>query len=419
MVWLKCWSVMSALGRLTLLAVSLLLCSAAPLLDLETAYRLCHLSSIAFCDPAAIQTWSCSRCRDVPDFTIVRVVQDLDEHLLAYVGTFQGAAAAAVVAFRGTDPRSLRNWVDDLMASKADLPYPPLLPLARIHSGFWHAWNGSSLRRRVTAAVAELLSAGQPPPQRRGAAAGAADGAPAPDAPPPPITRLYVTGHSLGAALAQLCALDVKLDLGLADVRLMTYGSPRVGDAAFAALLAAQLRDHSWRFTHNRDIVPSLPLTSMGFHHAAREVWVVDTLAGTLTPQQQQAGQVSSGGKDTASDSMAEPSGRLRPLGQAASRRRRLAQAAGTAEAGRRSSSGGAWDGDHARSRSTYAADAAAPLAAAAKAGSYQPQLRICDDSGEDPSCQRSVCSLLGVCTSFEDHLTYLGIGMAMDPEEC
>lgn len=28
--------------------------------------------------------------------------------------------------------------------------------------------------------------------------------------------------------------------------------------------------------THNRDIVPSVPLQLMGFHHVPREVWQVD-----------------------------------------------------------------------------------------------------------------------------------------------
>lgn len=32
----------------------------------------------------------------------------------------------------------------------------------------------------------------------------------------------------------------------------------------------------SWRFTHNRDIVPSWPPQWVGFHHLPREVWQVD-----------------------------------------------------------------------------------------------------------------------------------------------
>lgn len=31
--------------------------------------------------------------------------------------------------------------------------------------------------------------------------------------------------------------------------------------------------DESVRFTHNHDIVPSLPPTLVGYHHVAREVW--------------------------------------------------------------------------------------------------------------------------------------------------
>lgn len=34
--------------------------------------------------------------------------------------------------------------------------------------------------------------------------------------------------------------------------------------------------DVSWRLTHNRDMVPSVPLQLMGFQHVAREVWEVD-----------------------------------------------------------------------------------------------------------------------------------------------
>ena len=39
----------------------------------------------------------------------------------------------------------------------------------------------------------------------------------------------------------------------------------------------------SYRVTHNRDIVPSVPLQIMGFHHVAREVgcWWISSFAAT------------------------------------------------------------------------------------------------------------------------------------------
>lgn len=40
--------------------------------------------------------------------------------------------------------------------------------------------------------------------------------------------------RSLGGAMATICALDIRLNLGIEDVRLYTYGSPRVGNYVFA-----------------------------------------------------------------------------------------------------------------------------------------------------------------------------------------
>ena len=45
----------------------------------------------------------------------------------------------------------------------------------------------------------------------------------------------------MGGALATLCALDMKLNLGATDVRLYTFGSPRVGNAIFAQWFEEQI----------------------------------------------------------------------------------------------------------------------------------------------------------------------------------
>lgn len=54
---------------------------------------------------------------------------------------------------------------------------------------------------------------------------------------------IYVVGHSMGAAVATLCALDLlfTFQLDAHRVRLYTYGSPRVGNDAFAAFVARTL----------------------------------------------------------------------------------------------------------------------------------------------------------------------------------
>ena len=48
-----------------------------------------------------------------------------------------------------------------------------------------------------------------------------------------PHAPLYVAGHSMGAAMAHICAMDLKFTLGFHDVNVYTYGSPRVGNTIF------------------------------------------------------------------------------------------------------------------------------------------------------------------------------------------
>ena len=51
-----------------------------------------------------------------------------------------------------------------------------------------------------------------------------------------PKSKIFITGHSLGAALAVLCAAEIGAQdrsLGLNVTGVYTYGEPRVGNAAF------------------------------------------------------------------------------------------------------------------------------------------------------------------------------------------
>lgn len=121
---------------------------------------------------------------------------------------------------------------------------------ALVHGGFWYSWNASSLASTVTAAVLRLQ-------HRHG------------------LSPVYATGHSMGAALATICALELRTVHRLHDVHLVTFGSPRVGNAVFSAWFERKVASH-WRFTHNRDIVPSVPPPYMGFWHLSREIWVLD-----------------------------------------------------------------------------------------------------------------------------------------------
>ena len=77
-----------------------------------------------------------------------------------------------------------------------------------------------------------------------------------------------VTGHSLGAALAQLTSMDL-LKAGITNT-VYDFGQPRTGDKTYAAFATSKIT--TWRVTHNRDQVPHLPFTTtMEFYHVCRE----------------------------------------------------------------------------------------------------------------------------------------------------
>jgi len=70
-------------------------------------------------------------------------------------------------------------------------------------------------------------------------------------------TRVCITGHSLGAALAQITTIDITQEFGV-DVDTICFGSPRVGDLEFTEGLK---NAHSFAMVKNTcDIVTDLPL---------------------------------------------------------------------------------------------------------------------------------------------------------------
>jgi triacylglycerol lipase len=69
---------------------------------------------------------------------------------------------------------------------------------------------------------------------------------------------LVVTGHSVGGALVTLLAADLMANHRVAP-HVWTFGSPKVGDAAFAAIYNAN-STVSWRIYNVQDVVPLVPI---------------------------------------------------------------------------------------------------------------------------------------------------------------
>lgn len=69
--------------------------------------------------------------------------------------------------------------------------------------------------------------------------------------------KIYVTGHSLGAAIASLIAVAIVCAHSI-QPSVATFGSPRVGDDAFVKMFNSLIPD-STRVVHEFDIVTRIP----------------------------------------------------------------------------------------------------------------------------------------------------------------
>ena len=73
------------------------------------------------------------------------------------------------------------------------------------------------------------------------------------------IDTMYITGHSLGAAMATIAASRVQSKV----IALITFGSPRVGNAEFVNSVNVT----HYRVQNNCDDVTKVPFRLMGFRH--------------------------------------------------------------------------------------------------------------------------------------------------------
>lgn len=82
---------------------------------------------------------------------------------------------------------------------------------------------------------------------------------------------LWFCGHSLGGAMATICAGRCFLShIESNPEQLYTFGSPRVGDKRYINYVSL---DH-FRFVNNNDVVTRVPPVLLGYRHCGREVYI-------------------------------------------------------------------------------------------------------------------------------------------------
>lgn len=152
-----------------------------------------------------------------------------------------------VAAMRGTDEAA--DWLDNLHAWPAESRF------GNIHSGFKRATEAvwPDMKRAIRAG--RRRSGGK---NRR-----------AYDVP------LWLTGHSLGGAMATVAAADL-LWADESYQGTYTFGQPRVGDREFARKYNIEARAKHFRFQNNNDIVTRVPARLMGYSHVGSSLYITE-----------------------------------------------------------------------------------------------------------------------------------------------
>ena len=210
----------------------------------ELSYKMAILSAVAYDQPHP------QRCLDqyLPStkFQLQTVVTKkcdfLDNKCAGYVAVSH-SLRVLVVAFRGTE--SICQLINELVATILTPPQDVLNGKVQAYfkTAFEDLWQ--CMEPKVKALVSKN-----------------------------PSYEVWVTGHSLGAALASLASASLA-SYNIAarqNIILYTFGSPRVGDYKYS-LQHDQLVNNNWRVVNFDDIVPHLPplilptIKSGPYHH--------------------------------------------------------------------------------------------------------------------------------------------------------
>ncbi|HEV2071682.1 MAG TPA: lipase family protein [Acidimicrobiales bacterium] len=170
-----------------------------------------------------------------------------------------------ILCFRGTAPLNAVNWLIDVDINPERVPvtFPDGRQEFDVHGGFYR--NVRAIRYEIVNALDRALDGRSVH----------TDGGSVPN----PMRALYVTGHSLGGAMAALMAVMLATEEAYVPLAerwkaAYTFGQPMLGDPRLAAACDAHelLSGRVVRYVYGNDVVAQLPPAFAGpFLHFGRE----------------------------------------------------------------------------------------------------------------------------------------------------
>ena len=207
-------------------------------LDAGNAYWMAKLAKAVYCKKSEEETR--------PDEEkILYDLKEEDKDFLSITGFDKNSAQAMLVehkdyfcmSFRGTD--ELADWLDNMDIASTEQA------CGTFHEGFWEStedvWDMYSKYKE--------LAAGQ---EQR---------------------PLFITGHSLGGAMATVAAVRL-LHENIPFVGLYTFGQPRAMVRKMIPKINAQCKARFFRFQNNNDIVTRMPALLAGYRHGGTQLYI-------------------------------------------------------------------------------------------------------------------------------------------------
>jgi len=144
------------------------------------------------------------------------------------------------IMFRGTD--SLWGWITNFMFSKKVIPYEGTNPKIKVHNGFLKDYL--VIRDFVHKKIKETDK-----------------------------EKIYVHGHSKGAALTVLCALDIQYNFPEKEIGSFGIGTPKIGNEEFVRSFNGRLPDFI-NIENGSDLIPQIPPRFFGYRHVENKIHI-------------------------------------------------------------------------------------------------------------------------------------------------
>ncbi|KAF9644329.1 alpha/beta-hydrolase [Thelephora ganbajun] len=219
--------------------------------DISSLTSFTQFARAAYCQQSKVESWSCGEaCDAISGFKPTLTGGDGARVPLFFVG-YWPQRNSVIVSHQGTDPTQLLSILNDLEIDQVKLSsslFPGVPGNVLVHNGFKDAHSATA--SAILTEVKNLI-------RTKGA------------------NSVVTVGHSLGGAIAELDTVYLRLNLpSSVTVNGVTYGTPRVGNPAWANWFDSKVNGSFKRINHHADPIPIMPGRGMGYRHVSGEIHI-------------------------------------------------------------------------------------------------------------------------------------------------